>query len=66
MSHDPYSTYLCTTYRYSRVKLSEKNNLYGRNFNTTSLYNQKVDVHHVNRSKAEELGARRLQRPKIF
>ena len=40
--------------------------LYGGNFNTTSLYNQKVDVHHVNRSKAEELGARRLQRPKIF
>ena len=31
----------------------------GGNFNTTSLYNQKVDVHHANRSKAEELGARR-------
>ena len=42
-----------------RVKLSEKKIiLYGGNFNTTSLHNQKVDVHHKKRSKAEELGAK--------
>ena len=39
---------------------------YGGNFNTISLYNQKVDVHHIKRSKAKELGAIRPQRPKIF
>ena len=51
---------------YQSKVIRKKIILYGGNFNTTSLYNQKVDVHHVNRSKAEELGARRLQRPKIF
>jgi len=40
--------------------------LYGGNFNTISLCNQKVDVHHIKRSKAKELGAIRPQRPKIF
>ena len=40
--------------------------LYGGNFNTISLYNQKVDVPHIKRSKAKELGAIRPQRPKIF
>ena len=54
-------------YSVGRVKLSEKKIiLYGGNFNTTSLHNQKVDVHHKKRSKAEELGAKRLQRPKKF
>ena len=74
--HYPVQHYMCTLFHFSYFRamcitdqskvIRKKIILYGGNFNTTSLYNQKVDVHHVNRSKAEELGARRLQRPKIF
>ena len=49
-----------------RVMFSKKIILYGGDFDTISLYNQKVDVHHIKRSKAKELGAIRPQRPKFF
>ena len=40
--------------------------IYGGNFNTSFLYNQKGDVCHLKRSKAKGLGARRPQRPNSF
>ena len=45
---------------------SKKIHLYGGNFNTSSLYNQKVYVNHIKRSKAKGLGAIRPQRRKNF
>jgi len=51
----------------NRVKLSEKKTFFMAGILIQPPFiTQKVDVHHANRSKAEELGARRLQRPKIF
>ena len=41
-----------------RVMFSNKKIIfYGGNFNTSSLYNQKVDIHHKKWSKAKELTA---------
>ena len=37
---------------------SKKIHLYGGNFNTSFLYNQKVYVNHIKRSKAKGLEAR--------
>ena len=51
----------------TRVMFSKKKIIfYGGNFNTIFLFNQKVDVHHIKRSKDKELGAIRPQRPKFF
>ena len=54
----------CIVFQQSNV--FKKIHLYGGNFNTSSLYNQKVYVNHIKRSKAKGLGAIRPQRRKNF
>jgi len=50
-----------------RVKLSEKKSSFMAGILIQPPFTtKKLMCNHANRSKAEELGARRLQRPKIF